>query len=113
MTFLADEKKLWISSGDADGIYRTKIVNFQHVRNLAGGGEEMARRQLKYNMRLDMTHEDMRNVHVDPALVPLLALAARNANVSGCAHKSSTLRDKATESWIYYHRDLYMPQRAD
>jgi len=73
----------------------------------------MARRQLKHNPRKDNIHEDMRNVHVDPAFVPLLALAARDANVSGCAHKSSTLRDKAIESWIYYHRDLYMPQQAD
>lgn len=70
----------------------------------------MATRQLKYNMRLDMIHEEMRNVHVDPALVPLLALAARNANVSGCAHKSSTLWSKAITLWIYEHRHLYMPQ---
>lgn len=73
----------------------------------------MARRQLKYNLRKDMIHEEMRNTHIDPALVPLLALASRNANVSGCLHKSSTLKGNATELWVYEHRHLYMPQRAD
>ena len=73
----------------------------------------MAKRVLKYNMRKDMIHEEMRNARVNPAQVPLLAFIAQGANVGGCLHKSSTFVDRALEFWVYKHRDLYMPQRVE
>lgn len=71
----------------------------------------MVKRVLKYNMRKDMIHEERRSIRVDPRLVPILALMAQSTNVSGCAHKPSSLMDRALENWVYAHRDLYMPQR--
>ena|GEM_PF-3743175 len=39
---IGGDRKLWISFGGAVGIFpkrQMKIANFQHARNLAGGGD--------------------------------------------------------------------------
>jgi len=74
----------------------------------------MARKVLRFSARKNAIYDRRdEGISIVSSVVPLLALAAQNANVSSCVHKSSSLMDKALEHWIYIYRDLYMPQRAD